>query len=183
MRHIRVANRVAGSALALTFSVIAAPAFCQSPAGPPQSKTPEAIIDEILKNKQPNKAGQTSAPAVRSPPQSVRPTPAVPNLAAVVTPRELAGVRSKIRPCWFTQKVPREQDLVVAFVVQMNRDGTPVHAEIENVSRYNSDPAFRIAADAAHRAIMNPRCQPWPLSPATYGSWETIVLTFDPRDG
>ena len=38
------------------------------------------------------------------------------------------------------------------------------------------------AADAAHRAIMNPRCQPWPLSPEKYNSWRNITFNFDPRD-
>ena len=50
----------------------------------------------------------------------------------------------------------------------MNQDGTPVKAELKDTGRYNNDPNFRAAADAAHRAIMNPRCQPWPLSPEKY---------------
>ena len=29
---------------------------------------------------------------------------------------------------------------------------------------------------------MNPRCQPWPLSPEKYNSWRTITFNFDPRD-
>ena len=40
----------------------------------------------------------------------------------------------------------------------------------------------RAAADAAHRAIMNPRCQPWPLAQEKFNSWKTITFNFDPRD-
>jgi hypothetical protein len=29
---------------------------------------------------------------------------------------------------------------------------------------------------------MNPRCQPWPLSPEKYNSWRNITFNFDPRD-
>ena len=72
--------------------------------------------------------------------------------------------------------------LIVTLVVQMNQDGTPVKAEIKDTGRYSNDPIYRAAADAAHRAIMNPRCQPWPLSPEKYNSWRNITFNFDPRD-
>ena len=73
--------------------------------------------------------------------------------------------------------------MIITFLVQMKSgDGTPVKAELKDTSRYNNDPAFRSAADAVHRAIMNPRCQPWPLSPEKYNSWRNITLNFDPRD-
>ena len=46
----------------------------------------------------------------------------------------------------------------------------------------HNDPTFRAAADSAMRAVSNPRCQPWPLSPDKYNSWRTITFNFDPRD-
>jgi hypothetical protein len=64
----------------------------------------------------------------------------------------------------------------------MNQDGTPVKAEIKDTGRYGNDPTFRAAADAAHRAVMNPRCQPWPLSAEKFNAWRTITFNFDPRD-
>ena len=67
-------------------------------------------------------------------------------------------------------------------MVQMNQDGTPVKAEIQDTGRYRSDPVFRAAADAAYRAVMNPRCQPWPLPTERYNGWRTITFNFDPRD-
>jgi len=33
-----------------------------------------------------------------------------------------------------------------------------------------------------HRAVMNPRCQPWPLPSDRYTGWRTITFNFDPRD-
>ena len=111
-----------------------------------------------------------------------RQAPAAPNLAAVVTASEIEGVRNKIRPCWNTIGGGRDQGMIITLVVQMNQDGTPVKAELKDTGRYNNDPNFRAAADAAHRAIMNPRCQPWPLSPEKYNSWRNITFNFDPRD-
>ena len=105
-----------------------------------------------------------------------------PNAAAVLTASEMEGVRNKIRPCWNTLGGARDQALIVTLVVQMNQDGTPVKAEIRDTGRYGNDPTFRAAADAAHRAIMNPRCGQWPLSPEKYEKWRYITFNFDPRD-
>lgn len=64
----------------------------------------------------------------------------------------------------------------------MNRDATPVRAEVLDKARYASDGKFRSAADSAYRTIMNPRCQPWPLPAEKYDSWRTLTFNFDPRD-
>ncbi len=102
-----------------------------------------------------------------------------PQLAAIVSANEIEGVRNKIRPCWNTIGGP---GAIVQFKVEMNPDGTVMKASVVDGQRYASDPAFRAAADAGHRAITNPRCQPWPLSPKKYNAWKSFVLNFDPRD-
>jgi hypothetical protein len=143
----------------------------------------ESTIDDLLKNKD-------SRTSIRTPEQQPKPqqrvtrqAPQAPDLAAVVTASEVEGVRQKIRPCWnFPVGVKGQDEQIVTLIVQMNQDGTPVKAELRDTGRYNSDPVFRAAADAAHRAIMNPRCQPWPLSPEKYNAWRTITFNFDPRD-
>jgi hypothetical protein len=147
----------------------------------PAPKTADSIIDDILKNKEPQKH-QTPEHQPKPIQQVTRQAPAAPNLAAVVTASEIEGVRNKIRPCWNSLGAAKDQNLIVTLVVQMNQDGTPVKAELRDTSRYNSDPGYRAAADAAHRAIMNPRCQPWPLSPEKYNAWRYITFNFDPRD-
>jgi hypothetical protein len=140
------------------------------------------MIDDILKNKDSPQKHQTPEQQPKPVQQVTRQAPAAPNLAAVVTASEIEGVRNKIRPCWNTLGGARDQALIVTLVVQMNQDGTPVKAEIKDTGRYGNDPTFRAAADAAHRAVMNPRCQPWPLSPEKFNSWRTITFNFDPRD-
>jgi hypothetical protein len=152
------------------------------PPKPPPPKTADSIIDDILKNKDSQQKHHTPERHPKPVQQVTRQAAAAPNLAAVVTASEIEGVRNKIRPCWNSLGASKDQNLVVTLVVQMNQDGTPVKAELSDTGRYNRDPAYRAAADAAHRAIMNPRCQPWPLSPEKYGSWRSITFNFDPRD-
>jgi len=152
------------------------------PPKPPPPKTADSIIDDILKNKESPQKHQTPEQQPKPPQQVTRQAPAAPDLARVVTASEIEGVRNKIRPCWNSLGASKDQNLIVTLVVQMNQDGTPVKAELRDTGRYNSDPVYRAAADAAHRAIMNPRCQPWPLSPEKYSSWRYITFNFDPRD-
>ena len=154
-----------------------------APPKPAPPKTADSIIDDILKNKESPQKHQTPDQQPKPVQQVTRQAPAAPNLATVVTASEIEGVRNKIRPCWnFPAGVRDQAGLIVTLIVQMNQDGTPVKAEMKETGRYNSDPTYRAAADAAHRAIMNPRCQPWPLSPEKFNSWRTITFNFDPRD-
>jgi hypothetical protein len=148
---------------------------------PPKKPNVDALVDSILKNQDSKTKVQTPEQQPKPPKEITRVAPAAPNLAAVVTASEIEGVRSKIRPCWNPTPGARETP-VVTLTVQMNQDGTPTKAEIQDTGRYNNDPVFRSAADAAYRAVLNPRCQPWPLPADRYTGWRSITFNFDPRE-
>lgn len=152
---------------------------------PPKPHPPKPnvdnLVDSILKNQQSRTKIQTPEQQPKPVEQVTRQASMAPNLAAVVSASEIEGVRNKIRPCWNSFGGAKDAP-IVTLVVQMNQDGTPVKAEVEDTGRYRSDSVFRAAADAAWRAVMNPRCQPWPLSPEKYNAWRTITFHFDPRD-
>ncbi len=153
------------------------------PKPPPKHETVDNIVDSILKNTDKNPPIKTPQQAPQKPKEITRQAPMAPNLASVVTASEVEGVRQKIRPCWnFIAGAKADVDLVVTLVVQMNQDGTPVSADFKDTGRYYSDPVYRAAADAARRAVLNPRCQPWPLPADKYSGWRTITFNFDPRD-
>lgn len=155
-------------AIMLAGSVAPDAAMAQS-----SSKPVDALIDDIFKEKSKPPQRRAAQPAA---PSAVAPT----TTGTAVTPAEMDAVRQAIRPCWFTLRNPTASN--VAVRVEVGSDRAPVKAEIVDKVRYGSDPDFRAAADAAHRAIMNPRCQPWPLSPEKYNSWRIITFIFDPRD-
>jgi hypothetical protein len=148
---------------------------------PPKPQNVDNLVDSILKNNDSKTKVQTPEQQPKPVQEVTRQAPAAPNLAAVVTASEIEGVRAKIRPCWSSFGGAKDAP-VVSMVVQMNQNGTPVKAEVKDVGRYNNDAVFRSAADSAYRAVMNPRCQPWPLSPEKYTGWRTITFNFDPRD-
>lgn len=153
------------------------------PKPPPPKPNPNAAFDDLLKNIDPKQKVQTPEQQPKPVQEVTRQAPVAPQFSAVVTASEVEGVRQKIRPCWnFPGGVKGQDNLIVTLIVQMNQDGTPVKVDLKDTGRYNSDPTFRAAADSAQRAIMNPRCQPWPLSAEKYNSWRTITFNFDPRD-
>jgi hypothetical protein len=153
------------------------------PPKPPEKKKPDvdSLVDSILKNNDKNPPIKTPQQSPQKPKEITRQASMAPQLSAVVTASEIEGVRSKIRPCWNPTPGARDQP-IVTLTVQMNQDGTPVKADIQDTGRYSRDPVFRSAADAAYRAVMNPRCQPWPLPTDRFNGWHTITFNFDPRD-
>ncbi len=55
----------------------------------------------------------------------------------------------------------------VTLTARTDSTGRIVSINIADAGRYNNDPAFRAAADAIHRALINPRCQTYTLQPVT----------------
>jgi hypothetical protein len=153
------------------------------PPKPPEPKKPnvDALVDSILKNQDSKTKIQTPEQQPKPVKEITRTAPAAPQLATVVTASEIEGVRNKIRPCWLSPGGARETP-IITLVVQMNSDGSPTSADVEDKGRYSRDPIYRAAADAALRAVRNPRCQPWPLPLDRYNGWRTVTIDVDPRD-
>ena len=61
----------------------------------------------------------------------------------------------------------------------MNINGTVKNANILNPSN-GGNRAVKVAEKNALRAVLDPRCQPFPLPADKYNTWKTIILRFDP---
>lgn len=104
-----------------------------------------------------------------------------PNLPVTITEVDL--VRRQIERCWNVPAgVKNMHDLTVAVRVDMNRDGTPRSAVVEDQTRMRVDPQFRTAAESALRAVLNPRCHPFKLPAEKYERWRTMTVVFDPKE-
>ncbi len=115
---------------------------------------------------------------------TTQPAPsAAPALSTRLTISEEDLLRRQIEQCWSPPVGARNAEtLVVEVVIDVNADRTVANAEIVDKSRYGSDAFFRAAADAAVRAVRNPRCSPLQLPADKYDQWKRIDFTFDPRD-
>ena len=99
-----------------------------------------------------------------------------------MTEAQIELVRRQIAKCWsIPAAVYREgSDIVVAVVVEMNRDATVQSAVVADKARL-SEPLYKAAAESALRTVLNPRCSPWPLPADRYESWKTLVIDFNPK--
>jgi len=95
---------------------------------------------------------------------------------------EMDALRAQLRRCWnFPAGAKNPEDLIVEAKVLMRPDRTPARVEILDSGRLG-DSFYRAAADAARRALLNPACHPFELPPNKAELWQTMILTFDPRE-
>jgi TolA protein len=100
-----------------------------------------------------------------------------------VSSSEIDAVRRQIERCWNLPEGARETgNLVVSIRVEMNADGTPRSAVIQNAGQMQANPHFQAAADSARRAVLNPRCHPFRLPADKFEHWRTMTLIFNPRE-
>lgn len=119
-------------------------------------------------------------PAAQAPPSPLA------EMAAQMTMSEMDALKRQLAHCWNVQMgVEYAENQIVDLRLTVNPDRTVQQASLANVSdqiRYNSDSAFRAAADAALRAVYNPSCNPLELPPDKYAQWNVMTITFDPRE-
>lgn len=152
----------------------------QPPAPLPKQKKPDVAFDAMLKN-----LASKPLPADQPQKQAEKPQPSSQPIAPLGTQlsvSEIDLVKQQIEQCWNVPAGARDaKDLTPTFRVYMNADGTVRSAQLLNPER-NGDPFFQAAAESAHRALLNPTCQPLKLPPQKYDQWQTFTITFDPKD-
>lgn len=100
-----------------------------------------------------------------------------------VTSSEIDAVRRQIERCWNLPEGTKDAgNLVISIRVEMNVDGTPRSAVIENAGQSRANPQFQAAADSARRAVLNPRCHPFKLPAEKFEHWRTMTLIFNPKE-
>lgn len=92
-----------------------------------------------------------------------------------------ASINRQLTNCWKVLHGVREAEKqIVDLKFFMNRDGSLRDVRVTDQLRYNTDSAYRAAAEAAIRAAYNPQCNPLDLPMDKYDLWETINARFDP---
>ena len=96
---------------------------------------------------------------------------------------QMEAVKRTVEPCWnIDSGARRDNSMQVAIRLTINREGVVQTTTIIDQARYRSDIGFRAAADAAKRAVENPRCRKLPLPLESYSEWREAVFIFDPSD-
>jgi outer membrane biosynthesis protein TonB len=98
----------------------------------------------------------------------------------------LSLITKQIQRCWNVPAGARNaQDLIVLVDVDISENGTLKFIGFSqggSGGNYN-DEFYRVAADSARRAILDPRCNPLRQLPTAdrYNFWKELTLGFDPK--
>jgi outer membrane biosynthesis protein TonB len=104
-------------------------------------------------------------------------------IGETLTATQIDLIRQTIRKCWhFPAGLKNAEELIVDIKMSLDPNGNVKTAEITNKGRLKSDPNFRVAAEYAHRAVLDPDCNPLPLPKEKYEEWKELELSFNPRD-
>lgn len=105
------------------------------------------------------------------------------SLGETLTANQIDNVRNTIRKCWhFPAGLKNAEQLVVDIKMELDRNGYVKKAEIVDKNRMRQDSGFKIAAENAQRAVLDPRCNPLPLPKEKYNEWKDLELSFNPKD-
>lgn len=146
----------------------------------------QALLKDLAKRKQELERQQKAAPDAKA-----ANTPVAPErytLSAVSQQMQAnkltAMVKEQVAPCWaIPGGVKDAHKISVAVQIRLNTDGTLRGApRVVDSARMQSDRSFRVVAESAVRALLNPRCRPLKLPYDQYGIWKDITFNFDPGE-
>ena len=105
------------------------------------------------------------------------------SLGETLTATQVDQIRNTIRKCWhFPAGLKDAETLVVDIKMELDRSGYVKRAEVVDKTRMRRDSGFKIAAENAQRAVLDPRCNPLPLPKEKYEEWKDLELSFNPKD-
>lgn len=99
--------------------------------------------------------------------------------------RKLAAmVKKQLERCWsIPGGVKDAHNIKVAVHIRLNTDGTlRGFPRVVDSARMQKDQSFRVIAESAVRALLNPRCRPLKLPYDQYEIWKDITFNFDPGE-
>lgn len=152
---------------------------------PPKPPKPLRDFADILKDLPLEKTQVAQKPA--APKDEGKPAPTPPQISDQVSITEIERLkqmmREQIKPCWSPPVgAAGAEELAVTIFIRIDQHGNVSEARVLNAEAMSRNTFAQAAADAARRAVLNPRCQPFQLPQKRYDLWKEIKFSFDPRE-
>ncbi|NKB22423.1 MAG: hypothetical protein GKS01_18200 [Alphaproteobacteria bacterium] len=148
---------------------------------PPPPDEFRKLLKDLTKRKKPTPKVAKKTPKIVKP----QPTPVRSAYARRQTENELSKkVRQQVVPCWNIPGGAKDaQKMQIGVRIRLNRDGSLIGApRVIDTGRFRTDQSFRVVAESAVRALLNPRCSPLRLPYGQYEIWKDITFNFDPSE-
>jgi hypothetical protein len=139
------------------------------------------LLKDLTKRKKPAPKVAKKTPKIVKP----QPTPIQSAYARRQAENELSKkVRQQIVPCWNIPGGAKDaQKMKIGVRIRLNRDGSLLGSpRVIDTKRFRTDQSFRVVAESAVRALLNPRCSPLQLPFGQYEIWKDITFNFDPSE-
>lgn len=91
---------------------------------------------------------------------------------------DIQQIARQIEPCWALQETP---DVNIRFKVTISKEGRFLNPIMEETYEINSNPVHRSLAEAAHRALLDTKCNDISWLKKKYPEMTGITLHFNPK--
>jgi len=138
----------------------------------------DSLLNSVLKD-EPSNSEPSEEPVKDTAPSSQ--LSQIADFSTKFTRSEEDDLNRGVQPCWNVNAGGMDAEKqIVSLRVFVNPDRTVRSVDIIDQGRYNSDAAFRTAAEAARRALLNPKCSTLNLPADKYEQWKSFKYNFDP---
>ena len=148
---------------------------------PPDELQFRRILKDLTKRKKSTpKPAQKPSRIIRPEPKAVQPA-----FARRKVENDLSmKVRQQIVPCWnIPGGLKDAQKMKISIRIRLKRDGSLLGLpRVVDTVRFRNDELFKVMAESAVRALLNPTCSPLRLPHGDYDIWKDITFNFDPSE-
>lgn len=103
--------------------------------------------------------------------------------AEKLTISDIDALRSQLSRCWTPPSgIKKAEEIVVEIDLVLNAKAQVESAKIVDQGRLLKDQTYKVAAEAALRALKHPSCVPLNLPKEKYALWKSFRLVFNPKE-
>ena len=158
------------------------------PKAKPKPPAPSRSFDNILKDLAADEKPVETAERAREPETVREKGKEAPQQSQIAEHAAIAEldllrqlIRQQVQACWSPPVGARDaEDLIVTVLIRLDPQGAVREATVVDAPLMGLDRYFQSAAEAARRAVLNDRRQPFQLPADKYEIWKEIRFNFDP---
>lgn len=148
---------------------------------PKEEEKPERDITSLLKDLTPDETEKIDSPPDKEVAEGR--TSQVADFSKQMTGYELSQLHAGVSPCWVVDiGSAQSRAHIVPLRVFVNPDLTVRKVEIIEKVKYATDNNYKIYAESAKRALLNPKCNKLRIPSEKYDFYKVFNYTFDPSN-
>lgn len=105
------------------------------------------------------------------------------NINNTLNESEISLLKECIHSCWkIPYDISNKKKLIVVLDIKIDKYGNILTITVRDKERMNYDRDYKILAESAIKALLDPRCKPLPLPSNKYHQWKNLSIVFNPKE-